>query len=513
VWLTFWYNLISNQKIREKMKKEELEVILKSAIPFEEMTEEQKKQYATLEKQFQENVKKFGDELTKSFEAEVEKLKAEMSNEEKISELQKSLDTITAELEKSKGNGDMTKEMEEMKSNIDSLQKSLDTVTEENKALVNEMAKIKESGLTREERKKTYVDLIQAAIIKSASRISEMNASRETLNLTQEVAKAAEDVTTGHITGSVSGLAALAGTEPEVARVQRRTPYLRQIINVRPITEGVAKWVEQEAGEGNAAPTAEGQTKNRVDQDWVTKTAKVEKITAYTKASEEIMEDIDWAAAEIANDLAERLLLAEDAQIYGGNGTTPNLKGLTAFAPAFTVTDAVNNSFYHAIPYASQIDVLRVAVALIVSNNFVPTHILLNPVDAALIDLTKAADGAYVNKSINDLLKNMTVIENTGVTAGTFLIGDMSKSNYRVRKDLGLIVARDGDDLIKNLFTFVGEIRGAHYVKSNHVNAFIKGTFADCITAITGGATTQKVQIAGPLNEAEDAVLMESKVN
>lgn len=496
---------------------EKLEVILKSAIPFDEMSDEQKKQFATLEKQFQDNVKKFGDEVTKSFKQEIESLKSEMDNDEKIAELKKSLDSIVKNIEKNKkDNADIAKTVEDvntLKENLSNVQKSLDVVMEENKKLVNELAKAKDAGLTGEERKKTYTDLIRAAIVKSADRIKQLNASQEMLNLTSVVAKSAEEDLTSHITGSASGLAALAGVDPGVTRVQRRTPYLRQIVDVTPITEGVAKWIEQEAGEGDAGTTAEGATKNQVDQDWVTKVAKVEKITAYTKASEELMEDIEFAASEIAADLAERLLLAEDAQIYGGNGTSPNLKGLTAYAPAFTVTDSTNNSFYHKIPYASHIDVLRVAVALIAGQNFVPTHVLLNPIDAALIDLTKASDGAYVNKTVNDMLKNLVVIENTGVTAGTFLIGDMNKSKYRVRKDLSLIVARGGDDLIKNLFTFVGEIRGAHYVKSNHVNAFLKGTFSSCITAITAGSTTQKVEIAGPLNESNDAVLMESKVS
>ena len=493
----------------------DLEVILKSAIPFEEMTDEQKKQYATLEKTFQDNVKKFGDEVTKGFESKIENLKKELNCDEKIAELQKSLNEVVEKIEKSKADGEnnqkIAEELKSVKENLDSVQKSMETVSEENKKLVNEMSKLKDAGLSREERKKTYCELIRVAIVKSADRIKQMNGSRESLNLNQEITKAAEEITSGHITGTATGIEAIADTEPGVTRVQRRTPYLRQIINVTPVNDGVAKWVEQEAGEGDAGTTAEGATKNKVDQDWVTKVAKVEKITAYTKASEEILEDVEWAAAEVAADLAERVLLKEDEQIYGGNGSTPNLKGLTAYAPSFTVTDAVNNSFYHAIPGASRIDVLRVAVALIASKNFVPTHVLLNPIDAALIDLTKAADGAYVNKDINEMLKNITIIENTGVAAGTFLIGDMSKSNYRVRRDLSLIVARDGDDLIKNLFTFVAEIRGAHYVKSNHVNAFLKGNFADCVTAIDGGRGTQKVEITGPMNEAGDAVLMESK--
>jgi hypothetical protein len=87
----------------------------------------------------------------------------------------------------------------------------------------------------------------------------------------------------------------------------------------------------------------------------------------------------------------------------------------------------------------------------------------------------------------------------------------MSKSNYRVRRDLSIVIGRDADDLTKNLYTVVAEIRGCHYIKNNHVGAFVKGTFSTAITAITGGGATQNVAITSPLNSDGDAVLMEAK--
>ena len=99
------------------------------------------------------------------------------------------------------------------------------------------------------------------------------------------------------------------------------------------------------------------------------------------------------------------------------------------------------------------------------------------------------------------------VIENTGVTVGTYLIGDFSKSNYRIRKELTLVVDRCESDLLENKFTFwLVELRGVHYVKSNHLNAFIKGTFATDIAAINGTAPIQEVNVANtaPIEVAID---------
>ncbi|MDD2286505.1 MAG: hypothetical protein PHQ11_14035, partial [Paludibacter sp.] len=156
---------------------------------------------------------------------------------------------------------------------------------------------------------------------------------------------------------------------------------------------------------------------------------------------------------------------------------------------------------------ANRRDVLRTACAIIAKNNFSATAILLNPSDSALIDMQKNSQGSYINIMASDgVTTQVPVIENTGVTVGTYLIGDFSKSNYRIRKELTLVVDRCESDLLENKFTFLVELRGVHYVKSNHLNAFIKGTFASDIAAINGTAPIQEVNVANtaPIEVAID---------
>ncbi len=394
---------------------------------------------------------------------------------------------------------DNTEKLKELEKAQDEMQKSIEGLNETNKSISEQLGKITAKEVEAQERKKGYVAAIREAIIEKAKDILSFNQTSQ-----MQITKAVGTVTTGNITD-----AHLVNAEMEngVTGPQRRLPYLRQLISVSGIGKGNAVWMERVEGEGGAAPTAENAAKSQADQDWVEKTSKVEKITAYTKVSEEMLEDIDFAATDIALDLTEQVMLKEDEQIYKGNGTSPNLKGLTEYATTFSVTASANNpEFYHAISNPTEMDVLRVAAAIIAKANFVPTHVLLHPSDAAKIDLLKSSTGAYVNKTINDLMKNITIVENTGVTAGTFLIGDMSKSNYRVRRDITVVVGRDADDLTKNLYTFVAEIRGTHYVKSNHTPAFVKGTFSTCITSIAGDAISQNVAITSPLNQAGTAV-------
>lgn len=398
---------------------------------------------------------------------------------------------------------DNSEELKSLHEAQDAMQKSIEGLNETNAKLSEQLGKITAKELEENDRKRTYKQAIKEAILEKEKEIKEFNQTSQ-----MQITKSVGVVTTSNISDAHLVNAEM---EPGVTGPQRRMPFLRQIVNVFGITKGNAVWMERAEGEGGAGTTAEGATKSQVDQDWVEKTAKVEKITAYTKVSEEMLDDIDFAAEDIANDLVERVMLKEDEQILAGNGSTPNLKGILEYATAFTVNNSdTNTEFYHKIGNATAMDVLRVAVAIIAKANFVPTHIVVNPSDAALISLLKSSTGAYVNKTVNELIQNIAIVENNGMTAGNFLVGDMTKSNYRVRRDINVIVGRDADDLTKNLFTFIAEVRGVHYIKSNHTTAFVKGAFSSAISAITGAGATQNVAITSPLNSDGTAVMMEA---
>ncbi len=46
-------------------------------------------------------------------------------------------------------------------------------------------------------------------------------------------------------------------------------------------------------------------------------------------------------------------------------------------------------------------------------------------------------------------------------------------------------VGYENDDFTKNLMTILVEARTVHYIKNNHLNAFVQGDFATAIAAIT----------------------------
>jgi hypothetical protein len=71
------------------------------------------------------------------------------------------------------------------------------------------------------------------------------------------------------------------------------------------------------------------------------------------------------------------------------------------------------------------------------------------------------------------------------MTAGNFLVGDMTKAHLRMREDMNIQVGYVNDDFTKNLVTILCEARAVSFIKANDAPAFVKGVIATCITAIT----------------------------
>ena len=287
----------------------------------------------------------------------------------------------------------------------------------------------------------------------------------------------------GNYSGGTVGLSEM---ENGLTRIVRRRPFMRQLVNSRGTTSKYVVYTEQKnADPGLAGMTAEGALKSQTDFDIVENSCEVKKITAFIKVSKEMIADLPFMQGEINGELMEIVELKLDDQILSGDGTGDNLEGILANATAFTP----GATFALLVPQANAADVLRIAIAQIANANFDANYILLNPIDAAAIDLTKDSTGNYtygMTVTIDGItrVKAVPVVVNPGVTVGTYLVGDFTKSNLRIREDMNIQIGYVNDDFTKNLITVLAEMRACQYVKSNHYGAFVKGTFATDIAAI-----------------------------
>jgi HK97 family phage major capsid protein len=289
---------------------------------------------------------------------------------------------------------------------------------------------------------------------------------------------------TGNYSGGTVGLSTLEGG---LNRIARRKPFMRQLVNSAGTTSKYVVWIEQaNADPGVAGMTAEGALKNQTDFDLVEKSCEVKKITAFIKVSKEMIQDIPFMQGEINGELMQLVELKLDEQILLGDGLGNNLTGVMENAIPFSAPA----QFVGSIPQANNSDVLRIAISQVATGNFEANYIVMNPEDVAGMELTKDSNGAYTYPMFVPMadgitrVKGIPVIENNGVPAGEYLVGDFTKDNLRMRQEMNVQVGYVNDDFTKNLMTVLVEARACNFVKTNDYGAFVKGVFATDIAVI-----------------------------
>ena len=282
------------------------------------------------------------------------------------------------------------------------------------------------------------------------------------------------------ITADYDGNVALSTLEPGVDNIARPVIKVRNVVNTGTTASKFVVYISQTANT-TANWIAEGVAKPVSDPGYKEVSVEVKKVASTVKVSKEMLADLSFVRSEINSDLMAGLDQAfEDALINGAGGAS--LDGLLGFAQPFAA-----GSFAGTIPAANVSDVIRVAKAQIQGANFEPTHVLLHPEDAAKIELTKATDGGYTYPAFwdrNMMIAGLTVVTSTNIAPDTFLVGDMSKSNVRIRENMSLQVGYVNDDFQRNMVTILAEMRAAHYVKKHQVDAFVTGDFTTAIAAL-----------------------------
>ena len=284
-----------------------------------------------------------------------------------------------------------------------------------------------------------------------------------------EHVKAAGTITFGNVTGREMLAAQL---EPGYNDIATRKPFLVSLFGRRSTTSKTVHLVDKRNRDGSAAYTIEGGAKPAIDFDFVEVKLDMLKIAAKVKVSTEMLADISFMRSAINDELLTELNLTLDEELYAGT----NLQGLLDHATPFAagaLALQVNN--------ANNFDVIRAAVSQIVIANFVPNVVILNPADAALMDLTKGTDGHYIMPPFSTVngqtIAGVRVVENAGVTAGDYIVGDFTKAIFYQREGINIMVGWENDDFTRNLVTIIGELRGNLYISENNEGAFVVGDF------------------------------------
>jgi HK97 family phage major capsid protein len=243
-------------------------------------------------------------------------------------------------------------------------------------------------------------------------------------------------------------------------------------------------YVDQVSPDGTAATVAEGAGKPQIDVDYKVSYSSAVKVAAYTKISDEMLDDIDFMAQAVADELISRVRIAVSGNIY-----TYITSGMT---PGYTEVDADFLDYFVLAKQATIWDVLTAAKATIEQGNHQANTVFVTPTIFATMNMVKNADASYTQPVLVTptmmSFNGMNIYSSNAVADDKYIVCDINKLNVSIYKDLIVEAGWETADFINNLRTFRGEGRFHYYVKDNDKTAFLYGDLSTSVAYMTAAA-------------------------
>jgi len=237
-----------------------------------------------------------------------------------------------------------------------------------------------------------------------------------------------------------------------------------------------------------AAAVAEGAVIPEATVKFATYTLNLQKVGVTVPVSEEFAYDDNLLMQEVRNFLVNDVALKIDTDLIAGNGTAPNIKGLTASATAYT---AVASGITDASIYDLIVDMKR-SITVGGGSKYNPDFILMNIVDINKMLLKKDVNKQYVappfaqgGNGVSELIvSGVRVIECNSVTANTAILGDSRFA--RIYEEAGFVVGMgyDGADWSSDMMTLKARKRLNLLVRTADATGFAK------VASISAALTT-----------------------
>lgn len=335
---------------------------------------------------------------------------------------------------------------------------------------------------------KTFAQELKEQLTKEAASLKGMT-QQKVKDIQFEMKSFLETATASITTGS---LLPAPQFEAGVNKAPDRMPFMLDIISTGIANSLTIYWAQRKTRTDNSGWVTEGTvttleagTVTQSVLGYETKSASMQNLLAFIKVSANSVDDIDWLLSEIQTELLTLMALKLDAAILSGTEAVNGFDGVYTVATAFNAGGKTLEVGVKPNKY----DALKFAATQIKKAHFRPNYVVLHPDDVLAMELERDDNGAYLFPpylAVQPQFAGIRIIENTGITSGSYLIGDFSKAKFWMRKGMDLkIHDQNENDAITQLKTITLYMRGVLVVKEADKLAFVKDTFADSITEIT----------------------------
>lgn len=353
----------------------------------------------------------------------------------KPEELQEQLNTLKTALETSltqKAKDEITLQLKGIQDQINTLKdaapkddpkvaeleiqlKELKEAAEKNQPVIDAFVKQPDKHIKRQA--KGFNEMLREGIKENEDKLRTLKKGQAVSFEMKEVADMS--FATNFSTADVS----VSDLRPGIIELPRRKLHIRQLLSMGTMSKSNYVYVKEVAGEEGPETVAEGSLKNQFDLDLKEVDVPAEYIAGFIVISRKMLDDVDGMTTFLQSRLPELLLRTEDTQLITGDGTSPNLSG---------ITDTGN---FTAPTGSATIDIEQLveAIAQLEGYDRESNGILLNPADYWRLALTKGAtSGDYslpqgivvVGEDGVMRIGGVPVFRSTAMTVDKFIVGD-----------------------------------------------------------------------------------------
>ena len=232
---------------------------------------------------------------------------------------------------------------------------------------------------------------------------------------------------------------------------------IRAALRTVPVSTLLVNSLREDTWNNSAAGVLQGAAKPESDITFEQYNVTVETIAHWIKVSNQLLADAPAIVAYIDARARDGLAQEVDRQLLLGNGTTPNLSGLT---------DSGNYTAYSAVSDDLVVDAINRAKYQLWATGNMPDTAILNPADWGAMERTRegAGSGMYLygipgTEAGNNPFGVRVVLSNY-MPSGSFLIGALARSAVvYARQGATVEMGYVNDDFTKNLVTIRVEER------------------------------------------------------
>lgn len=267
----------------------------------------------------------------------------------------------------------------------------------------------------------------------------------------------------------------IGGADLQIFDIVRDPNFVLNQVDMGRTNTSRLAWANETDYQGAPEEVTEGNDKPLTQHKFQVEMSTAKKIAGYITLTDEFDQDLPNFATRVRRMLQEDVIRGWDTAVQ---------TALIAAAKSYEIT-----SLDDSTPYANYWDAIHAMLTQVRKYNFSPNTVAFSPEVEMILNTRKGSDGHYLTPAFAQTLRTISVVANK-LGLGNALVGDLKQYKVDVYKEFVLKVGLVNDDLIKNQFSVVGEIRYHRYISDARKKAICHDNLNDVVSQINQAASS-----------------------